>query len=141
MNQLANAESLLQIAGALQLLQAPAIAVAHRSLGWSGELAALSPLGRRLVYTVSGGIFFYVTGTGLVSVLCAGELARTQLGFGFCLVQLVTWWFRAFRQMFALAPVWPASGRWLLHGMNGFYSVLALIYAAICLMIALAKLG
>ena len=132
---------LLQLAGGLQLLQTPAIIAGQRSLGWTDELQVLTPLGRRFVYAIAAGVFCYVTGSGVLTVLFASELVSTNFGFGLCALQAIAWSARAGQQLFGMGSVWPKRGRWLHVAMKLVYTTLAFMYLAICVAVAATNWG
>lgn len=131
-------ETMLQLAGALQLLQTPAIVAGQRKLSWLDELQALTPLGRRFVYAIATGVFCYVTGSGVLTLFMAEEIAETRLGLALCVLQAVAWTARASQQFVSMAPVWPNQGRWLHFAMESVYSSLAMLYWVVCADLALA---
>jgi hypothetical protein len=121
-------ETLVRTAGMLQLLQPAAIIAGQRNLGWLQELQTLTPLTRRFVYSIAVGVFFYVTGTGIITVVFADAIARSSLGAALCALQSLAWAARAGSQIFSLHPVWTGRGRWLDFGMCGVYSALTCLY-------------
>jgi hypothetical protein len=131
-------ETMIQLAGGLQLLQTPAILAGQRSLGWLAELQALTALGRRFVYAIAAGVFCYVTGSGILTLFMAKSIATSPLGFALCALQAVAWSVRASQQFVSMAPVWPKRGRWLHFAMEGVYSFLAILYWVVCVDLAIA---
>lgn len=127
---LTDLESALRLAGALQLLQLPVMSLSERYYGIRSDLQRLAPANRGLVSSLALGIIVYVTGTGLLALVHAEPMARTELGLGLCRLQAVAWVLRTTQELLVVRPHWPPKGRWLGSFRLGIYASLALLYSA-----------
>ena len=120
-------------AGLLHFCQVPAMIVAPRMLGWKEEMAAMSPINRRIVQVMGLAIMLTVLGTGVVVAWGAQEIAAgTPLGAALATFLAVFWTYRAAVQIVVYHRIWPGGfiGRASHYGLCLLFTCLTAVYAA-----------
>jgi hypothetical protein len=100
---------LVRAAGALHFAQIPGMAMTLKKLRLSADLQKVSPLTRRMMLGMAGGIVLCVIGTGLLTTLFAGDVVRTRLGFGLCCFGALFWGYRTLLQLGIYRGHWPQN--------------------------------
>jgi hypothetical protein len=105
--------ALVRVAAGAHFLQLPAMLLGPRlvkELSFADELAALGPLGARIVRVMALGIMLCVFGLGVVVLLAAESVARGgRLGAGLAIFLGSFWSWRALVQLRVYARLWPSS--------------------------------
>ena len=124
-------ETLIEIAGAIQIAIVLTMLWVPRVLDWRGLLAPLHPFMRRLLWVYAAFITFVNLGFGVLSLRHAGELATTPLGRGVCCFIAVYWLARLCVQFFVF-DIRPFLLRPFLrfgyHGLSAGFIYLASVY-------------
>ncbi|PQO26810.1 hypothetical protein [Blastopirellula marina] len=88
-------ETLLRVAGGLQLCVLIASALVPFRLNWREELACLSPLHRQMYWVYGGYVVLSIVAFGLITLLNAAQLAGGDfLARSFCLYVAIFWGLR-----------------------------------------------
>lgn len=115
---------LVRFAGALSLSQIPAMLSAPRMLRWGDDLAAVSPLSRRIIKVIGLAIIIVVQGTGVVAMVGAADIAvGARVGVAFSGFLGAFYLFRTGAQR-AYAPFWPRTrgGRLAHLGLSALFT-------------------
>ncbi len=117
------------LAGLGQLSVLVASAQVPFRLNWREVFRSLPRLHRQLYWTYGGYVVLAIVGQGLVSVLCAGELASgSGLARGVCGYMAVFWGVRLGLQPVLdvqehLTAWWLRAGYYLLSGLFAYFTV------------------
>jgi hypothetical protein len=120
--------TLIWLAGAGQLLVLIASAQVPFRLNWREIVARLPKLHQQMYWTYGGYIVLAIVGQGLVSLLCAGELAAgSSLARGVCGYIAVFWGIRLALQRVLdvkehLTAWWLRAGYYLLTALFAFFT-------------------
>ncbi|MCC9604394.1 hypothetical protein LOC68_00705 [Blastopirellula sp. JC732] len=88
-------ETLLRVAGGVQLCVLIASALVPIRLNWKQELACLSPLHRQMYWVYGGYVVLSIVAFGLITLLNAAQLAGGDfLARSFCLYVAIFWGLR-----------------------------------------------
>ena len=122
---------LIRIAGAAQLSVLIASSLVPFKLNWKRDLASLPALHRQMYWTYGGYVVLGIVALGLMSLVCADELASgARLGRAVCVYGAVFWGVRLMLQaVFDVKPHltvwWLAAGY---HVLTALFLVFALVY-------------
>ncbi len=125
-------ERLVFSAGVLHFCQVPAMMFSPKMLGWEEDLAKLSPINRRIVLVMGGGIMLTVLGSGLVVAFNARRIAEGgPLARALALFLAALWIYRGFIQVAVYARIWPPGrfARASHYGLVMLFGYLSAVYA------------
>src|SRR5881296_1618491 len=130
-------ETLIKLAGAIQLAIVFTMLWVPRVLDWRGLLAPLHPFMRRLLWVYAAFITFVNLGFGMLSLRHAGELATTPLGRGVCGFIAIYWLARLLVQFFVfdIRPfLLHRFFRLGYHGLTAGFVYLASVYGFVAVL-------
>jgi hypothetical protein len=105
----ASIETILRIAGLLHFVQIPATAVLIPKVIARPDLSQLTPLHRRMLLVLAGGLGLSVFGTGVAVVFGASALAEGSIFARIFCLHLGLWWgYRLGAQLY-YSSVWPKT--------------------------------
>lgn len=124
--------TLIQLAGVGQLLVLIASALVPSQLNWKEELRGLPRLQRQMYWVYGGYVVMGIIALGLVSLLCANELASgTRLARAVCLYGAAFWGIRLCLQ--GVFDVKPFLTAWWLrvgyHTLTVLFTGFTMLYA------------
>jgi hypothetical protein len=94
-------DDLIRVAGAAQLSILVASSLVPFRLNFKRDLACLSPLHRQLYWTYGGYVVMGIVTLGVISLVCADELASgSRLAKAFCVYGALFWGIRLALQPF-----------------------------------------
>jgi hypothetical protein len=120
----------IRVAGVGQLCILVASSLVPFKLSFKRDLAALPTLHRQLYWTYGGYVVLGIITLGVISLICAEELAAgSRLARAFCVYGLLFWGFRLSLQ--AVLDVRPHLTAWWLTAGYHLLTVLFLFFTAV----------
>lgn len=132
------AELLFRLGGCVHLCILIASAMVPFGLDWKKNLAGLHPFLRRLYWVYGVFIVLSIVSFGVISLLCAKELASgTLLARAFCAYVAVFWFARLMVQCFVFDATEFLTTWWLRAG----YHLLTVIFTTLPIPYAMSAFG